>query len=582
MSWYLSKLRSVSEITEAAPAEKFQKAIEKPAEQPRAYTSYYNVMSPVLEYLRSSEVQQDILMRYRDYNDMGEYPLLVTALDIYADDSTKVDIHTGNSVWVKSEDKKIENELNELLSKRIKVEQKVWSIARTLAQYGNDFSEVLYTEDGVVDLNLVPVRTMRRIQEANGTLIGHAQQLAVDGMVDLQAFKRSLNVLREQRKKGESSNVIQPTSDGQGNRGAFIPFEPWDMIHFRVGYTHGGAYGSSILDAARWSWRRLVLLEDAAIVYKITRSPAKWAFYIDTTGVAPNAVGAWLEKAKNAFTGKKFIGPDGKLDFKNHPLGQQDTYFIPSNGGKNATQIEMLSGADSQAIDDLEYFRSQMIAAIKVPRAYLGLEDGDARSSLAQLDIRFAATTGRLQREMVNGFTEICRNHLTILGIDPDSSEWTVHMTPPSSINELAQIETQSAKVQLALSLMDLLPKDRLLSEILGYAEDDVKKIMAGKKKEMKEQADFDQGIQNAAMEAQAAMYAGEEGATESIRFKRARNSLDERVNQSILNELRRTGDLERIQRDIADGKDMKKVRSEIGELRKEFRRGMLLMRKQK
>lgn len=573
MSWLTERLGEISSsLNETAPPERMQKKAV-PEEAPRSFSNIYDMMGSVgsiLGYLHATEDQQDLLARYRDYDDMGQYSLLSTALDIYADDATKIDLETQKTVWVKSEDKKLEAELTDLYDNHINVEEISWSIARTVAQYGNDFGEILYSgEDGVVGFTVVPPRPMRRIQDIRGTLLGYAQSLTTDGQITIPDFKRALDKLHEATKNGAQFQVGGFTGFN------FVPFDPWEIIHFRMLSYQRTPYGVGLLDPARWAWRRLVLLEDAAIVYKLTRAPAKWAFYIDVTGVAPNQVGAWLEKAKNQFTSKKFIGSDGKIDFKNHPLGQQDTFFIPSNGGKNATQIEMLSGADSQAIDDLEYFRTQLIGAIKVPRTYLGLEDGDSRASLSQQDSRFAASTGRLQRVIVNGFRQIGEYHLMAKGIDPNSSKWSVHMTSPSAINELAQIEAKAAKADLAARMGDLLPREEILKNILGYSKEETAALLAAKKKELKDQADFEMQQQTAGLQAQYDIQSA--AMPEESIFGIRGNPLDEKVNAEIRRQF--AGDEDRINRFERDHNtaELAKIMKEVVALRKELRRSTIL-----
>jgi hypothetical protein len=75
-----------------------------------------------------------MLYRYRDYEEMDEYGDISSALDIYSDDATQIDGVTGKSVWVETDDGKVKDELTDLFDKRLRIEEKIWEITRTLCK----------------------------------------------------------------------------------------------------------------------------------------------------------------------------------------------------------------------------------------------------------------------------------------------------------------------------------------------------------------------------------------------------------------------------------------------------------------
>ena len=73
-------------------------------------TSSYDLLQSygydiVSEYLR---LEQDLMSRYVDYEEMDDYPELMTAVDIYADDATQTDMQLNKSIWITSKDKDLE------------------------------------------------------------------------------------------------------------------------------------------------------------------------------------------------------------------------------------------------------------------------------------------------------------------------------------------------------------------------------------------------------------------------------------------------------------------------------------------
>ena len=105
-----------------------------------------------------------------------------------------------------------------------------------------------------------------------------------------------------------------------------------------------------------------------------------------------------------------------------------EDYFLPVRGGDSGTSIETLQGlANDGAIDDIEYLRNKMMAALKIPKAFLGYEEGvGSKATLAAEDVRFARTIERIQRIMVSELNKIAIIHLYILGFKDEKGSWKI------------------------------------------------------------------------------------------------------------------------------------------------------------
>jgi len=260
------------------------------------------------EHLR---IDQDLQARYTDAEEMDEYPEISVALDIYADDACTPDLDKEQAIWAISKDKAVADELNEVLHKRLLVEDDIWGSARTLCKYGNGFSELLVSDEGLVGMNYLPPPTVRRVESPRGQLLGFIQDVRGEFNLSLEDFY----TLAQQR--GEGSEVIRGRAPGE-----LSVFEDWEVVHWRLRGKHlRSIYGNSVIDPARWIWKRLSLLEDALLIYKLERAPSRYAFYIDVGELDAERGLAHVNRVKNAFTRKKFVNPStGKLDMRYNPL----------------------------------------------------------------------------------------------------------------------------------------------------------------------------------------------------------------------------------------------------------------------
>lgn len=281
------------------------------------------------EHLR---IDQDLQSRYTDYEEMDEFGEISTALDIYADDSAMPDMESGMSIWVESENSSVENELNDMLHKRILIEDDIWGLERTVAKYGNAFGELLVDKSGVVGINFLPPPTIRRVEGPRGQLLGFVQDVRGEFNLSMEDFYK----LAKQRDQGRPP-------------GELTVFEDWELVHWRLRGKHlRSVYGHGVVDAARWIWKRLALLEDALLIYKLSRAPARYAFYVDVGEYDMERGLAYVNRVKNQFVKKKFVNPaTGKLDMRHNPLCLAGDTEVHCLDGSSKTIVEMVAAYEA-------------------------------------------------------------------------------------------------------------------------------------------------------------------------------------------------------------------------------------------
>ncbi len=419
-------------------------------------------------------VSQSLMDRYADYEAMEEYPDIGATYRYFANDATQPRIGDGRTIWVTAKDRATEGLGNDLLHKRLRIENDIWSQAYALAMYGNDYEEVLVTENGVVALNHLPVPTMRRVERLDGALIGYVQDVTGQFTANAHELRRML---------GGQTEIPK----------SLALFEDWQVIHFRNTATRRRSpYGVSCAEGARWIWKRLVMLEDSVMIYKITRSPARYAFYVDVTDVPSDRVEGFLKKAKRDLKKKKMVNPaSGRLDMRYNPLARDEDFFIAVREGRELARVEVLSGPDYQSVDDVEYFKRMLHGSLNVPREYLGQEGAiPQRSILSNDDVRAARTTMNLQRELRTGWEQVIRTHLAARGVqNPWAPEFNVEMTLPSGIWELAAYEVLNAAADYGSRIQQWVSTRWIQENILKLTDAQIKAI----EKEQKQDADEEQ-----------------------------------------------------------------------------------------
>jgi hypothetical protein len=423
--------------------------------------------------LSSMFVPQTLLERYNDYEQMVSYPIIASALNIYADNVTIPDSVSGHRVWVECQQSEVKALLNHFLYKVIDIDNQIWQIVRNTCKYGNHFVEVLTDkEQGVVGIHHLPVASMRRITSRKGRLIGFSQVLdKATGELNPDEVERALR-------------------EGKTTLGTNILWSPEQIVHFRI-MVNGDwmlrDYGESILESVRWLWRRLLILEDSVIIYRLTRGPQKYIVYVDVGNRSPKEIKQYLEKIKAEFSKKKFIDPEtGQLSTRYSPLASDENFFVAVQGEKDQTRIEALTTPVWDYLEDVNYFRDMLFAGLRIPRAYLSYDaEVRAKATLSLEDINFATTVLRIQADIINGLKQLCDLFLASKMIDPTSIDYSIRLTSPSQIYETMDMSIRTSRIELANAYRGWASEEWIMRNILKFGDDEIKQFK--QEKEVKE-----------------------------------------------------------------------------------------------
>jgi hypothetical protein len=297
--------------------------------------------------------------------------------------------------------------------------------------------------------------------------------------------------------------VVQATEQEIAQATA-IRFSPEQVVHARLGDDRKTfyPYGVSMAEAARGPANQLKLMEDAMLVYRLSRSPERRVFYIDVGQLPPNKAEAFVERLKDQFRKRKissnrpgFTGANS-VEERYHAPAVDEDYWLPTRPNSN-TKIETLPGAQNLGeIDDAIYFRNRLFTALQFPKNYMNNEDAQVtRMTLSAQDVRVARLIERLQMPYEDAMWEIADRHLKLRGFPEETYEdLQIKMTQPSEWRELSRQEVVSARIQNAGSIKSsaLLSDYDILTKWMDYSEDEAKLLIARNKMQKLEDAKKD------------------------------------------------------------------------------------------
>lgn len=385
---------------------------------------------------------------YTDYEVMDQDAILATTLDIYADETVLRD-DFGDIMRITSNNDNIKKILHNLFYDVLNIEFNLWPWVRNMCKYGDLFLHLdIQEEIGIV--NVTP----------------------------LSAYE----IIREEGMEVNNPYHVQFKQLGGGN----IVYQNFEIAHFRL-LTDSNflPYGRSILEPARKVWKQLMLMEDAMLIHRIMRAPEKRIFKIDVGNIPPNEVDTYMQRIITQMRKVPFVDEQtGEYNLKFNMMNMLEDYFLPVRGAQSGTQIDSLPGMEYTTIEDIEYLKNKMMAAMKVPKAFIGY-DGDSagKGMLAAQDVRFARTVERVQRIIISELYKIAIIHLYAQGYDDaELLDFELTMTSPSTIYEQEKLTLYATKVDLAGSMLEkkLMSREWIYQNIFNFTRHESDTILAG------------------------------------------------------------------------------------------------------
>ena len=395
--------------------------------------------------------QQVRIDLFRDYDSMDMDPIISAALNTYADESTARN-EFGNVLKIHHEDDNIKQILENLFYDILNIEHNLWMWARNLVKYG-DFYLQLEMAEGLGIINVLPLSTyeMSRIE-------GFDPENPQRVKFVYAPYQNPYNAVGQSAKK---------------------EYENYEIAHFRLnGDANFLPYGKSMIEGARRVWKQLSLMEDAMLIHRVMRAPEKRIFKVDVGNIPPNEVDNYMQKIINNSKKVPFIDErTGEYNLKYNMQNLIEDYYMPVRGNDSGTSIDTLKGLEYNMIEDINYLKGKMLAALQIPKAFLGYEEEtNGKATLAGMDVRFAKTIERLQRIMISELTKIAIVHLYAQGINDEKlTSFTLELTIPSKIYEQERVELYTSKVALIQQMQQtkMFSKEWMYEAIMGMAKDE-------------------------------------------------------------------------------------------------------------
>ena len=393
---------------------------------------------------------------FYDYESMEFTPEISTALDIYAEESTTPN-EDGHILQIYSESKRIKGILADLFNNTLDINTNLQMWIRNTCKYGDNFVYLkLDSEKGIIGCVQLPNIEVERLERGMSPRTPNSE---------VRPDEKGLRFKWKEKQ---------------------MEFNTFEVAHFRLlGDDRKLPYGTSMLEKARRIWKQLVLSEDAMLIYRTSRAPERRVFKVFVGNMDDKDVESYVQRVANKFKRDQIVdNKTGNVDLRFNQMAVDQDYFIPVRDATQTMPIETLPGGTNLSeIADIEYIQKKLVCALRIPKAYLGFEEpvGDGKN-LSLLDIRFARTINRIQKNILSELNKIAIVHLFLLGFEDELQNFTLGLNNPSKQADLLMVDVWKEKVLLYKDLVSEIPNSLAPTSatwakkhIFGFSDEDIK-----------------------------------------------------------------------------------------------------------
>jgi len=352
----------------------------------------------------------ELITRYRE---MAMQPELETAIDDIVNEAIVMQGHTQpltlNLDDLKQPDsikRKIREEFSNVL-KMLNFGNMGSELFRRWYIDGRMFYHVVIDEtrprDGIKELRYIDPRRIRKVRE-----IQKMKDPVTGG--DIIKTAREYYLYNERGIIGAHSNL--------GMRIA-----PDAIVNVNSGLMDSRrAMVLSYLHKAIKPLNQLRMVEDATVIYRLSRAPERRVFYIDVGNLPKVKAEQYLRDIMVKYRNKLvYDSSTGEIRYDRKHLSMLEDFWLPRREGGKGTEIQTLPGGQNLGeMEDVKYFERKLYKSLSIPISRLEMQQGFSigrTSEITRDELKFSKFVFRLRNKFSTLFDEALRVQLSLKGI---------------------------------------------------------------------------------------------------------------------------------------------------------------------
>ena len=440
--------------------------------------------------------EYDLIKRYRD---MSLHPECDSAIDdivnefvVSDSNDTCVNIDLTNLQVGASVKKRIREEF-EYVKRLLNFDMRAHELIRNWYVDGRTYyHKVIDLKDpqkGITELRYIDPLKIRRVRQKIKK-VDQVDPLAIRGTALEHEWGDYVDYYVYNPKGYGRQSAMIGTGDFSSNQGIKIAFDA-------ITYVHSGLQDMnkrmhlSFLHKGIKSLNQLRMIEDALVIYRLSRAPERRIFYIDVGNLPKVKAEQYLRDVMARYRNKLvYDAATGEIrDDKKH-MSMLEDFWLPRREGGRGTEITTLPGGQNLGeLKDVEYFKKKLYNSLNLPPSRLrddnkGFNLGKSTEVLRD-ELKFGKFIGRLRKRFSGIFHDTLKTQLILKGViaPEDWDDMAEHIQydylHDNHFNELKELEMETQRIGLVTQMDAFVGKyysvDYIRRTILGHKDEEIK-----------------------------------------------------------------------------------------------------------
>ena len=227
-------------------------------------------------------------------------------------------------------------------------------------------------------------------------------------------------------------------------------------------YKYSVRRGQSILYNAFKVWRELMLLENSVLLNRVTKSSILRIIGVEVGDMPKENVNPHLMGVKNLIEQKTAINVGESMNEYTSPGPVENNIYVSTRNGIGNITTQTIGGdVDVKSLADLEYFKDKVFGSLRVPKQFFAATDDstgfNGGTSLTIISSRYAKAIKRIQKTLTQAITDIINLMLLDKGLNSYVNEFSIHLLPPTTQEEIDRRDSMSNRIGLVSDIMNVL-----------------------------------------------------------------------------------------------------------------------------
>ena len=364
-----------------------------------------------------TNTEESLIKRYREISMMADVDSaiqdIVDESIANLDDEKPVEIDTDNLNQSAKVKQAIQEEFYTVLklfdfNRRAQDYYRRWYIDGRI--YFHKVIDTAKPKKGITDIRYIDPRKIRLVREVKKDKDPKTQVNFVKEVKEFFIYdEKGLATKPGQYKVGENSKALKITKDAV----AYCPSGLVDQDkNLSLSYLHKAIRPAN----------QLRMMENAVVIYRITRAPERRIFYVDTGNLPKLKAEQYLKDIMDRYRNKLVYDANtGEIRDDKKFMSMLEDFWMPRREGGRGTEIQTLPGGQNLGeMADVEYFQRKLYQSLNVPVSRLeqqaGLNFGRS-AEISRDELKFTKFINKLRKRFSSLFDDLLKTQLILKGI---------------------------------------------------------------------------------------------------------------------------------------------------------------------